>query len=48
LASEKLSWAAIPAVSSFDGFPAFDEYEGLVKAYAEWSVKQAAAGLAIW
>jgi hypothetical protein len=48
MAGEKLSWATTPAVRSFEGFPAFDEYEGLVTAYAEWSAKQAAAGLATW
>lgn len=48
MTGEKLSWATTPAARSFDGFPPFDEYEGLIKAYAEWSAKQAAAGLATW
>lgn len=33
--SEKLPWATTPAVHSFEGFPAFDVYPELVKAYAE-------------
>jgi hypothetical protein len=40
---EKLAWVTTPAVHSFEAFPAFDEYADLTKAYAEWSVKQAAA-----
>jgi hypothetical protein len=32
--NEKLPWAATPAVHSFEAFPAFGEYEGLLKAYA--------------
>jgi len=45
---EKLKWATTPAIRSFDGFPAFDEYQGLVAAYKEWSANQAAAGLPAW
>ena len=33
--SEKLPWAKTPAVHSFTAFPAFDDYEGLTKAYAQ-------------
>ena len=32
--SEKLPWAATPAVRSFERFPEFEEYEGLVRDYA--------------
>jgi hypothetical protein len=31
--SEKLPWAATPAVHSYAALPAMDEYEGLVKEY---------------
>jgi hypothetical protein len=31
---EKLPWATTPAVRSFDGFPAFEDYAGLIEAYA--------------
>jgi hypothetical protein len=34
--SEKLPWAATPALHSFDRFPALDEYQGLMEKYAEW------------
>ena len=32
---EKLPWASTPAVHSFEALPALDEYEGLIKEYAE-------------
>lgn len=32
--SEKLPWATTPAVHSFEKFPPFEAYEGLVKEYA--------------
>lgn len=48
MTGENLSWVTTPAVRSFDTFPAFDEYEGLVRAYAEWSVERTAAGVAAW
>ena len=35
MTSEKLPWATTPAVHSFDRWPPFDAYEGLIKAYAE-------------
>jgi hypothetical protein len=31
---EKLPWVTTPAVHSFDGFPAFEDYQGLIEAYA--------------
>jgi hypothetical protein len=34
--SEKLPWAATPALHSFEKFPAIDEYEGLMEKYAAW------------
>ncbi|MGK6312538.1 GFA family protein [Neorhizobium sp. DT-125] len=34
-ASEKLPWAATPAVHSYEKFPPFEAYEGLVKEFAE-------------
>lgn len=33
--SEKLPWATTPAVHSFEKLPAFEDFEGLTKAYAE-------------
>jgi hypothetical protein len=39
--SEKLPWATTPAVHSYEKLPAFDEYEGLAKAYAEQARKPA-------
>ena len=35
--SEKLPWAATPAVHSFETFPALSSYESLVKEYADFS-----------
>jgi len=35
MTSEKLPWASTPAVHSFERFPAFDEFAGLIKEYAE-------------
>jgi hypothetical protein len=32
--SEKLPWATTPAVHSFEGFPAFEDYQGLTEEYA--------------
>ncbi len=37
--SEKLPWATTPAVHSFETLPAFNEYEGLTKEYAERAEK---------
>ena len=37
--SEKLPWATTPAVHSFETFPAFDEYKGLTRAYAEHAAR---------
>jgi hypothetical protein len=34
--SEKLPWAATPAVHRFATLPALAEYEGLIKEYASW------------
>jgi len=31
---EKLPWATTPAVRSFEKFPALEDFEGLIKAYA--------------
>jgi hypothetical protein len=31
---ERLAWATTPAVRSFDGFPAFEDYQELIQAYA--------------
>ncbi|MFN3521474.1 MAG: GFA family protein [Phenylobacterium sp.] len=31
---EKLPWASTPAVRSFEGFPALEDYDELLKAYA--------------
>ena len=36
---EKLPWAATPAVHSFAALPAFEDFEGLMKDYAEQAVK---------
>jgi len=33
--SEKLPWAATPAVHSFEKFPPFEAFEGLIAAYAK-------------
>ena len=33
--SEKLAWAATPAVHSYPSLPAPDEFPGLLKEYAE-------------
>jgi hypothetical protein len=33
--SEMLPWAATPAHHRYEQFPPFEEYEGLIKAYAE-------------
>jgi hypothetical protein len=33
--SEKLPWVSTPAVHSFETFPKFDEYEPLLKEFAE-------------
>ena len=33
--SEKLPWATTPAVHSYPGLPAVEDYERLVKEYAE-------------
>ena len=33
--SEKLPWAQVPAVRSFEKFPAPEEFPGLVRAFAE-------------
>ncbi len=33
--SEKLPWATTPAVHSFEKFPPFEAYEGLLKEYQE-------------
>jgi hypothetical protein len=35
--SEKLPWATTPAVHSYETFPPFEAYEGLVKEFAEKS-----------
>ena len=35
MTSEKLPWATTPAIHSFEKWPAFDAYEGLIRAYAE-------------
>jgi hypothetical protein len=35
--SEKLRWAATPAVHSFETFPPMSAYESLVKEYADYS-----------
>ncbi|WP_037386485.1 GFA family protein [Sinorhizobium americanum] len=37
--SEKLPWAATPAVHSYETIPAMEEYEGLLQGYAEWAGK---------
>ena len=37
--NEKLPWATTPAVHSFEALPAFDEYEGLTKEYAEQALR---------
>ena len=37
--SEKLPWAATPAVHSYETVPAMEEYEGLLQGYAEWAGK---------
>jgi hypothetical protein len=34
--SEKLPWAATPALHSFEKFPALDEYDSLMEKYAAW------------
>jgi len=39
--SEKLPWAVTPAVRSFEAFPAFDQFEGLARGYAEQAAKPA-------
>ena len=36
MTSNRLPWATTPAVHSYEGFPAFDEYDALVKQYQEW------------
>ena len=41
--SEKLPWATTPAAHSFETFPAFDEYEGLIRAYAKHAARSHAA-----
>jgi len=33
--SEKLPWATTPAVHSFEKLPAFDQFDGLIRQYAE-------------
>ena len=35
MTAEKLSWATTPAVHSYEGFPAGEEYPALMAAYAE-------------
>lgn len=40
---EKLPWATTRAAHSFETLPAFDQYEGLIKAYAEQARPLAAA-----
>jgi len=44
MTSEKLPWARTPAVHSFEKWPSFDAYEGLVRDYAAWAERQGAAG----
>jgi len=34
--AEKLPWASTGAPRSYDRFPEFDEYEGLMREYAAW------------
>ncbi len=36
MTSKKLPWACTPAVHSYEEFPAFEEYDGLVKQYQKW------------
>ena len=38
---EKLPWATTPAVHSFETVPAFEDFEGLMKEYAEWASRPA-------
>jgi hypothetical protein len=38
---EKLPWATTPAVHSFETFPAFEEYAGLIEEYARNAAKPA-------
>ena len=37
--SEKLPWAATPAVRSFEKLPAVEDYEGLTREYAELAAR---------
>ena len=37
--SEKLPWAATPAVRSFEKLPAMEDYEGLTREYAELAAR---------
>jgi hypothetical protein len=39
---EKLPWATTPAVHSFEALPAIEDYDGLLKAFAEEMAKPAA------
>jgi hypothetical protein len=39
--SERLPWAATPAVHSFEKFPPMEAYGGLMKAYGEWAAAPA-------
>lgn len=41
--SEKLSWAATPAVRSFPAFPTFEEYQQLTADYQAWAARDATA-----
>jgi hypothetical protein len=42
--SERLPWATTPAVRSYAKLPALDEYDGLLKEYAEQAPRFAAVG----
>lgn len=42
MTSERLPWASTPAVRSFEKYPATDEFEGLLKGYAERALARSA------